>query len=141
MNERCEFVEAKQVDSWLPKILGAKFSLAMTVLVVLCASALAQEDTADYWINKGDKLYTAGSYKEAIEAYDNAIQIDPSNAQAWLGKGYVLDNLAFTDQDISNSNNLAKTLELSIQAFDRALELDPKNAYAWHGKGVTLIHL
>lgn len=121
--------------------LNAAIIIALMALAASFTCVTAQENNAGYWLNKGDELYMARSYEEAIEAYDNATQIDSRNAKAWLGMGHALDNLAFIDHGTNDSDNFAKTLERSIQAFDRALELDPQNAYAWHGKGVTLIHL
>jgi Flp pilus assembly protein TadD len=38
---------------------------------------------ADAWISKGLALDDLGRYEEAIEAYNEAIKIDPQSAIAW----------------------------------------------------------
>jgi len=42
------------------------------------------------WINKAHDLYNNGKYDEAIKAYDNAIELDPQNADIWNNKGAAL---------------------------------------------------
>jgi len=129
-------VKARQVDNRRPKILGAKISLAMIALVVLCASVMAEEDSAESWYNKGQKLDMNGSYKEAIKAYDKALEIDSTNGNIWKDKGYSLGSLATFDKNLSEFNE-------SLRAFDKAIELIPANdtrnlALAWEGKAISL---
>lgn len=136
MNERYGLVKARQVDNRRPKILGAKISLAMIALVVLCASVMAEEDSAESWYNKGQKLDMNGSYKEAIKAYDKALEIDSTNGNIWKDKGYSLGSLATFDKNLSEFNE-------SLRAFDKAIELIPANdtrnlALAWEGKAISL---
>jgi len=136
LNERYGLVKARQVDNRRPKILGAKISLAMIALVVLCASVMAEEDSAESWYNKGQKLDMNGSYKEAIKAYDKALEIDSTNGNIWKDKGYSLGSLATFDKNLSEFNE-------SLRAFDKAIELIPANdtrnlALAWEGKAISL---
>lgn len=95
--------------------------LAMIALVAMCVSAIAQENTAGYWLKEGHELYTNDSFEQAAQAYDKAIQIDPKNASAWLGKG---DSLK-----VINKNDEA------LVALNKTLDLDPQNADAWASKG------
>ena len=39
------------------------------------------------WVDRGDELREQGRYKEALEAYDEAIKIEPRNADTWANKG------------------------------------------------------
>ncbi|RMF28848.1 MAG: tetratricopeptide repeat protein, partial [Candidatus Nitrosothermus koennekii] len=55
-------------------------------------------------------------YKEALEAFDKAIAIDPNFADAWNNKGVALAKL--------------KRYEEALEAFDKALEINPKFAEA-----------
>ena len=64
------------------------------------------------------------STDEAIECYDNALEIDDKYVHAWYGKGLAL-------------NHLGKRRE-AIQYYDRALELDEKFVLAWDNKGNSL---
>ena len=43
--------------------------------------------------NKGVALQNLNQYQQAIDAYDNAIRINPNYADAYCGKGVALQNL------------------------------------------------
>jgi tetratricopeptide (TPR) repeat protein len=45
------------------------------------------------WYNKGVSLENLGKYQEAIACYDIALEINPSDAEAWGGKGLQKINL------------------------------------------------
>jgi tetratricopeptide (TPR) repeat protein len=79
------------------------------------------------WINRGQILYNIGYYYEDIEhnqakandyyqqqvlAFEKAIELDPSNPEAWFNKGYALAGLKRYDE--------------AIAAFDTVQSLDPK---------------
>ncbi len=40
------------------------------------------QNNAWYWVNKGDTLQKLGKFEEAIESYEESLQIDPSNQTA-----------------------------------------------------------
>jgi tetratricopeptide (TPR) repeat protein len=86
-----------------------------------------QFTTVDFWNNKGLELFHLGKYKEAIEALDKAISINPNNTVVWNNKGLALDNL-FKYKE-------------AIEALDKAISINPNNVDAWYNKGLTLIHL
>ena len=65
------------------------------------------------WVNKGIVLGKSGNYKESIECFDKALELDPKNAIAWKNKG-----IAF---------GILGNLEESSKCFDKAAELDPKD--------------
>jgi len=112
--------------------------LASVVLLALLAATAhgAGDDVADEfsvvnesdpveWNNKGVALYNEGKYDEAIQAYDEAIRLDPEMAMAWYNKGNALYVLGKYDE--------------AIQAYDEAIRLDSEFASAWNNKGVALI--
>jgi outer membrane protein assembly factor BamD (BamD/ComL family) len=57
--------------------MKAGFIAALLAIAMLCASAMAQENTADYWYKTGINLTGNGSYEKAVEAYENAIKLSP----------------------------------------------------------------
>ncbi len=46
------------------------FAIALLALAMLCTSVLAQENTAAYWVEKGNELVDNGSYEEALTKYN-----------------------------------------------------------------------
>jgi tetratricopeptide (TPR) repeat protein len=56
-----------------------------------------------------------------LAAYDRALSLKPDLAEAWLGRGNVLDDLLRRDE--------------AFAAYDKALSLRPGLAEAWLGRG------
>nr|WP_319537584.1 tetratricopeptide repeat protein [uncultured Methanospirillum sp.] len=71
--------------------------------------AKSHEKKGVTWNNKGVALSRLGKYYEAIEAYDQALQIDPEYSSAWNNKGVVLSRLGKYHE--------------ALDAFDRALRI------------------
>jgi tetratricopeptide (TPR) repeat protein len=77
------------------------------------------------WEMMGEVLSDGlGRYEESIEAYDRALQLDPSDVRAWTEKGKALRSLGRGRE--------------AVLSYDRALEIDPDHASAWLGKGAAL---
>jgi tetratricopeptide (TPR) repeat protein len=83
--------------------------------------------TPQEWFLEGNTLDDLSRYEEAIAAYDQAIRLDPNNADAYNNKGVDLYDL--------------KRYEEAIVAYDQAIRLDPNNADAYYNKGNTLYDL
>ena len=76
---------------------------------------------------EGDILYDQRNYAEAIQAYDNATELDPQYAIPWYNKGNALAKQDKYDE--------------AIKAYDEAIRLDPNFASAWSVKGNTLAQI
>lgn len=114
-------------DTKLPGIIARiKLALSLLAIAVMCVSATAQEDTADYWLKKAYDLSANGSHEEALQAYDRVLEIDPGNYTALINKGHDLKFWAF--------ENYNKALKITNQI----LEKNPQDALAWQGKGAAL---
>jgi tetratricopeptide (TPR) repeat protein len=74
--------------------------------------------------NKGVARYRAGDLEGAIAAFENALEIDPEDYDAWNGRGITL-------------NGLGRNSE-AIIALEKALEINPKFHFAWNNLGLTL---
>ena len=70
------------------------------------------------------QLLEEGESDEALAAYEQAATLEPENADAWFGGGYVLRMLGRADA--------------AIEHFDRALALGPGFAFAWTQQGLAL---
>jgi len=138
LKKKFRSARVRQIDNRQPKMLGVKFSLAMIALVVLCASALAQENTVDYWLKMGHELSGNGSYEQALQAFDKATQIDPENADAWLGKGFALNSVVFYKNDLSKRMEANKSLEKALELYNKKIETDPKDTGTWLNKSYAL---
>jgi tetratricopeptide (TPR) repeat protein len=76
------------------------------------------------WQNKCADLYDQEKYDEAIQTYNQVIEINPSCAEAWYGKGIALSGLKKYDE--------------AMKAYNLAIERNPQYAEAWYKKGIIL---
>ena len=76
---------------------------------------------------EGDELRKQQRYSQALQAYEEALRMDPRNFYAWNGKSTTL----------YNQGNYKKALE----AYQRATEIDPDNAIVWVSAGLVLNRL
>ncbi len=65
-----------------------------------------------------------GRNREAIAAFEKALEIDPKFHEAWNNLGNALKGLGRNSE--------------AIAAFEKALEIDPKFHHAWYGLGNAL---
>lgn len=121
--------------------------IVVVVVLLLAMTALAHcQPTTNIWtisgfdlensdrynraINSGINYYYQGKYDEAIDAYDQAINLDPNSTQtwqAWKGRGDALYG--------------QEKYEESIIAYDNAIRLRPENGMTWAYKGDALKQL
>jgi tetratricopeptide (TPR) repeat protein len=110
------------------------------------------------YLNMGDAYSNKSKYKDAIEAYQDAIDSDPNQALAWLGLGKTYAKIERIGESIDSLNkaleirpdlaqgwlNLgdeylrSNEYEEAIYAFERALKLeirDQEKGLAWAGLG------
>ncbi|GIL98106.1 hypothetical protein Vretimale_3572 [Volvox reticuliferus] len=78
-------------------------------------------------IAKGDRLFVEEDYAGAVEAYSEALRVDPTNARIYEARANAYIKLEqFTDANVDAT---------------RALELSPSLAKAYLRKGVALFHM
>jgi tetratricopeptide (TPR) repeat protein len=83
--------------------------------------------TTQEWLQEGNALFAIAQYKEAIECYSKAIQLNPNYANAYYNKGLALYNIGQT--------------EAAIEYYDSVLKLQPNYAQAHYNKGLALTSL
>ena len=76
------------------------------------------------WYDRGNHLLFLRRYKDAINAYENAISMNSLNYQSWYGKGIALAKLG--------------KVQDALLAFDEALSIHPKNSRILQTKGTLL---
>ena len=82
------------------------------------------ESDPTFWYNKGEELLNASKYNESIEAFDEAIRLDPNNETIWLDRSEI-----FLEMD---------SFDEAVKTIDRAIELNQSNEMAWIVKGIIL---
>src|SRR5260221_233577 len=87
----------------------------------------ALQKSKEQWTNEGISLHNLKQYEEALTAYEQAVRLDPNDADAYNGKGISLYNL--------------RRYEEALTAYDQAIHLDPNDAVAYHNKGFALEQL
>jgi hypothetical protein len=110
---------------------------------------------ADAWHNLGINYYKRNMYKEAIEAYRQALRINPEDARTWFNLGNVYYQLRDYDdaiesyyqalrinRDYANSwYNLGniyfylKQYNYAIDSYRQALRINPEDAQTWFDLG------
>ena len=76
---------------------------------------------------EGDQYLKQQYYTQALQAYEEALRMDPRNFYAWNGKGTAL----------YNQGNYRKAFD----AYQHATEIDPSNAVVWVSAGLVLHRL
>jgi len=79
---------------------------------------------AEITLQQANELKYRNDYANAIEIYDQVLEIDPQNARAFHSKGNAMDLLG--------------RYEEAISCYESALTCDPNNAETLYNKGVTL---
>lgn len=73
---------------------------------------------------EGDQFLRQQQYSQALQAYEEALRMDPRNFYAWNGKGTTH----------YNQGNYSKAFE----AYQHATDIDPNNADVWVSAGFVL---
>lgn len=93
----------------------------------ILASDRPANGTANYWLNRGNSSYLAGSYEQAEESYAQALKLDPSLLEGWNNRGNALFFLGRYQE--------------SLDAYNSALGIAPQNENALQGKDRVLLAL
>lgn len=104
-------IEATELERL--KAAAAGVSLAGTAAII--AKSLAQ---------RGTTLVNLGRLDEALKSLDHALEMEPGEITAWLGKGHLMAQKGRFDE--------------ALFCFDKAIALNPNLGAPWQGKGVAL---
>jgi len=83
-----------------------------------------QPKTKEGWLKEGDSYFKAEKYQEALQAYEQVVQLDPFDAQALFNQGVLLSNLGRRKE--------------ALAAYERVIELVPTFWLAYDYKGGIL---
>jgi len=119
--------EAQNINFAMPANLIKDKISARKVMALKDTQIEAYEKTADYWFVLGYYYGEAGMYKEAIEAYKQAIRIKPDFAEAHYNLGVTYSRLGVYRD--------------SIEAYKQAIRIKPDYAEAHYGLGLNYLIL
>ena len=77
----------------------------------------------DKYYNEGVHYTEQGWWKESIEKFDKAIELDPNFAMAYNNRG--------------NAYYTLEQYQRAIEDYDKAIELDPTDALTYNNRGVS----
>lgn len=101
----------------------------LAVSVVFAAMIWVTGDPVDWqgWLDKGIEAYKSARYQEAAEAFQKAVELNPSGVQPhlYLASAWMVQYIP--GGDFPGNLELAGKAEVE---FKRALELDPNNETA-----------
>ena len=100
-----------------------KFVFVCTLVTALLITSQAQENSAKYWLEKGQTLSSNGSYQDALSSFNRSLGLDSRQTEAWTRKGDVLYKLG--------------RYEAAANCYDQAVGIDSENLMAWEGKGLA----
>ena len=109
------------------------------------------------WLEKGLALMESGKYQDAIEAYSEAIELNPNYVKAYNNRGVAYRNLGEYQQamrdygraieidpnyvEAYNNRGIAYAklgdYRQAIRDYDRAIELNPENALVYCNRGIA----
>ena len=140
-----------------------RFTVSGLLMVLIFVLALLYQNVSPEttFYEKGCALLDQGKYDEALQAYDKAIELDPTFVIAWTNKASVLLKLGMYNECLQASEkviqldpniamvwiNKASALLMlgmyneGLQASEKAIQLDPNDAGAWTNKAFALLML
>lgn len=115
----------------MKRICGLLLTLALVLGLCACGQKAENAPAWQEQYDLGVKYLSEGNYQEAIIAFTAAIEIDPTQAPLYSGRGraYV------------RSGETAENLAAALADFEAALELDETLAEAWLGLADVYIRM
>ena len=146
-----KLTEAKQLET------AGNYDQAITILQ---QAAQADPNQDVIWANLGEAQHGAKKYPEAIESYQKAIALKPTNGPYHSALADALAKSGQTDKAVAEWATAAENdppnagayyfnegavltntgkVDEAIAAFDKALQADPTRADAYYFKGIDLM--
>lgn len=75
------------------------------------------------YITEGNSYFDSGNYKDAINSYQKALDIDSGNVDVRVDMGIAYFNLNYIDE--------------ALREFKKGTEVNPKHSKAWYNLGIA----
>lgn len=89
--------------------------------------AVSRQEQSQMFFTAGIQKALQGDYKNAIQDYDQALRLTPSNSEVYYNRGVAYFSIGLSQN--------------AIQDFDQAIALQPSMAEAYGNRGVIRSHL
>ncbi len=121
----------KQADVWAPVGASGLGDVSTTAVFTVDAGPPVAQEAHDpaksiEAVARGDEAYASNDFVAALAEYDKAVDLDPNNPAAWLGRGKAYGRRGDTDRAGSD--------------LEQAVELAPSNADAWEALAWARLH-
>lgn len=145
--------EGKTWRRWIPLGVGATVVVIGVWLFPIARAILL--------FNQANTLVRSGEYQEAIELYDQGLEMYEGSPDAWLNRGFAMaqlrrfeDQMESCDRAITIDSDFVEALnckglaldelgreEEALEWFEKAVEIDRAFFQAWNNKGEVLMKL
>jgi len=116
----------ERFDDWLIGVSNLKIGKQKPELFVI-DDGWDKTKIENAHLTRGNLWAGLGQYLEAIADFDQAIAIDPKNANTYNSRGTAKSELGFYTEAIAD--------------FNQAIAIDPKNTIAYKGRGIVKYQL
>lgn len=130
--------------------------IILFIFAAFLMSICFAQDAENYFVS-GQKKFSDGDYKGAVEEYTRAIEADTNYLNGFLQRGFsyvLLGNYELAVKDYTkvieihpehiwayisrgSAYNKLKKYELAIKDFDKVLKLNPENQEAYNNRGMS----
>jgi tetratricopeptide (TPR) repeat protein len=117
--------------------------------------------TYEQWMEEAEVLFAGERYDEALAAFDQAMTLDPTQADAFVGKGQTLCVLELPHTALAACSQALRLVpdhasasfikglaldaleryEEAVTAYEQAIRFEPMNVVAYKTKGEALLNL
>jgi len=111
----------------LHKLLISIGVIGLGVAVTVSMVHFIKSANATDLYKRAETLLELKRYRDALDAYNRAVELRPEYAEAWKGQGNTLLEL--------------KRYEEALDAYDKAIQVQPNYLEAWNNRGKALDHL
>ncbi|HEY9799228.1 MAG TPA: tetratricopeptide repeat protein [Leptolyngbyaceae cyanobacterium] len=122
---KLKFPQTKK-SIFIKLLLAALLISATGTASVFVVNSINRNNATDL-AKQGNTLFELQRYKDALAAYQEAVNIRPDYAVAWNGQGKTLFRL--------------KQYQEALSAYDKAIQINPEYLEAWSGRGEALQNL
>ena len=88
---------------------------------------MTRKEASDDLVKYGEDMANANRPKEALDAFNRAIEMYPKNDYAWGDRALMLEKQGDVDE--------------ALASFSNALSINPDNPITWNNKGLAFLKL